>query len=260
VWRCWSSAAERSRKLAGHNETTAARTRDPDRRVDPPQRRRRGSILRYVRLGQTDLKVSAIAFGTWAFGGDWGAADRHDSDAAIGRALELGINLFDTAQGYGFGVAEQFLAEALRRRVRREEVVIATKGGLRMQDGSLLRDASAGWLRQGVEASLRSLGTDYLDLYQLHWPDPHTPAAEIGWADFQSAAIRRSGGAGRWSAAPSRFAGRRGSPSTRRHRPLPNRRPPPPRGRAGGADRPPRPAGTTSWCRGRSRCAGCVAG
>jgi hypothetical protein len=194
VWRCWSSAAERSRKLAGHNETTAARTRDPDRRVDPPQRRRRGSILRYVRLGQTDLKVSAIAFGTWAFGGDWGAADRHDSDAAIGRALELGINLFDTAQGYGFGVAEQFLAEALRRRVRREEVVIATKGGLRMQDGSLLRDASAGWLRQGVEASLRSLGTDYLDLYQLHWPDPHTPAAEIGWADFQvrsDPAIRR---------------------------------------------------------------------
>jgi aryl-alcohol dehydrogenase-like predicted oxidoreductase len=138
--------------------------------------------MHYVRLGQTDLKVSAIAFGTWAFGGDWGAADRHDSDAAIGRALELGINLFDTAQGYGFGVAEQFLAEALRRRVRREEVVIATKGGLRIQDGSLLRDASAGWLRQGVEASLRNLGTDYLDLYQLHWPDQHTPAAETAGA------------------------------------------------------------------------------
>ncbi|HTE70088.1 MAG TPA: aldo/keto reductase [Actinomycetes bacterium] len=70
--------------------------------------------MRYVRLGQTDLKVSAVAFGTWAFGGDWGAADLHDSNAAIGRALELGINLFDTAQGYGFGAAEQLLAEALR--------------------------------------------------------------------------------------------------------------------------------------------------
>jgi aryl-alcohol dehydrogenase-like predicted oxidoreductase len=138
--------------------------------------------MRYVRLGQTDLKVSAIAFGTWAFGGDWGAADLHDSDAAISRALELGINLFDTAQGYGFGAAEQLLAEALQGRVRREEVVIATKGGLRMQDGSLLRDASASWLRQGVEASLRNLGTDYLDLYQLHWPDQHTPAAETAGA------------------------------------------------------------------------------
>jgi aryl-alcohol dehydrogenase-like predicted oxidoreductase len=138
--------------------------------------------MRYVRLGQTDLKVSAVGFGTWAFGGDWGAADLHDSNAAIGRALELGINLFDTAQGYGFGAAEQLLAQALQGRVRREEVVIATKGGLRLQDGSLLRDASAGWLRQGVEASLRNLGTDYLDLYQLHWPDPHTPAAETAAA------------------------------------------------------------------------------
>ena len=69
--------------------------------------------MRYVRLGQTDLKVSSIAFGTWAFGGDWGAADRHDSKAAIDRALELGINLFDTAQGYGFSAAEQLLAQAL---------------------------------------------------------------------------------------------------------------------------------------------------
>jgi aryl-alcohol dehydrogenase-like predicted oxidoreductase len=103
--------------------------------------------MRYVRLGQTELKVSNIAFGTWAFGGDWGEADLRDSDAAIGRALELGITLFDTAQGYGFGAAEQLLAQALRGRVRREEVVIATKGGLRLQDGNLLRDASAGWLR-----------------------------------------------------------------------------------------------------------------
>ena len=138
--------------------------------------------MRYVRLGQTELKVSNIAFGTWAFGGDWGEADLRDSDAAIGRALELGITLFDTAQGYGFGAAEQLLAQALRGRVRREEVVIATKGGLRLQDGNLLRDASAGWLRQGVEASLRNLDTDYIDLYQLHWPDLHTPAAETAGA------------------------------------------------------------------------------
>ena len=66
--------------------------------------------MRQVRLGQTNLQVSAIAFGTWAFGGDWGSADLQDSKDAIHHALELGINFFDTAQGYGFGLAEQLWA------------------------------------------------------------------------------------------------------------------------------------------------------
>src|SRR6266542_2060614 len=134
--------------------------------------------MRQVRLGQTDLQVSRIAFGTWAFGGDWGASDLQDSKDSIHRALELGINLFDTAQGYGFGVAEQVLGEALRERTRREDVVIATKGGLHMEGGRRVRDASGRWLRAGVEASLRSLGTDYIDIYQVHWPDLHTPPEE----------------------------------------------------------------------------------
>ena len=138
--------------------------------------------MRHVRLGQTELQVSAVAFGTWAFGGDWGAADLEDGKASIHRALELGINLFDTAQGYGFGTAERMLGEALRDRARREEVVIATKGGLRMDGDRLVRDASARWLREGVESSLRDLGTDYIDLYQVHWPDPHTPAEETAEA------------------------------------------------------------------------------
>ena len=90
--------------------------------------------MRQVRLGQTDLQISAIAFGTWAFGGEWGAADLQDSKDAMHRALELGINLFDTAQGYGFGAAEQVLGDALRERTRREDVVVATKGGLRAAD------------------------------------------------------------------------------------------------------------------------------
>src|SRR6266511_2206385 len=123
--------------------------------------------MRQVRLGQTDLQVSRIAFGTWAFGGDWGASDLQDSKDSIHRALELGINLFDTAQGYGFGVAEQVLGEALRERTRREDVVIATKGGLHMEGGRRVRDASGRWLRAGVEASLRSLGTDYIDVDQI---------------------------------------------------------------------------------------------
>jgi aryl-alcohol dehydrogenase-like predicted oxidoreductase len=142
----------------------------------------KGNDVRHVRLGQTDLQVSAIAFGTWAFGGDWGAADLQDSKDAIHRALELGINLFDTAQGYGFGAAEQLLADALRGRTRREDVVIATKGGLRMDGDRLLRDASRRWLREGVESSLRNLGTDYIDLYQVHWPDLLTPPEETAAA------------------------------------------------------------------------------
>jgi aryl-alcohol dehydrogenase-like predicted oxidoreductase len=143
--------------------------------------RREGSV-REVRLGQTDLKVTAVAFGTWAFGGDWGAADVQESKDGIHHALELGINLFDTAQGYGFGAAERLLGEALRERTSREDVVIATKGGLRPDGDQLLRDAGRSWLREGVESSLRNLGTDYIDLYQVHWPDLHTPPEETAGA------------------------------------------------------------------------------
>jgi aryl-alcohol dehydrogenase-like predicted oxidoreductase len=81
--------------------------------------------MRHVRLGQTELQVSAVGSGTWAFGGDWGAADLEESKASIHRALELGTNLFDTAQDYGFGAAERLLGEALRERARREEACSA---------------------------------------------------------------------------------------------------------------------------------------
>jgi aryl-alcohol dehydrogenase-like predicted oxidoreductase len=134
--------------------------------------------MQHIRLGQTDLEVSRIALGTWAFGGEWGSFDEQDAKDTIRTALELGINFFDTAQGYGFGVSERLLGEALWSTVRRDEVVVATKGGLRMADDTLVRDASAKWLRSGVESSLRNLGTDYIDVYQVHWPDLHTPAEE----------------------------------------------------------------------------------
>src|SRR6266446_7875029 len=134
--------------------------------------------MRYVPLGKAELEVSAIAFGTWAFGGDWGSFDAHESKAAIHHALDLGVTFFDTAQAYGFGVSERLLADALWERARRDEVIVATKGGLRMEGQTLLRDASARWLRQGAESSLRNLRTDYIDLYQVHWPDPRTPPEE----------------------------------------------------------------------------------
>jgi len=138
--------------------------------------------MRYVRLGKTDLDVSAIAFGTWAFGGEWGSFDEDEAKGAIHHALDLGVTFFDTAQAYGFGVSERVLADALWERVRRDDVIVATKGGLRSEGHTVLRDAGAPWLREGVESSLRNLGTDHIDLYQIHWPDGHTPPEETGEA------------------------------------------------------------------------------
>ena len=137
--------------------------------------------MQTIKLGGTDLEVSRICFGTWQFGGEWGEIDHGEAIAAVARARELGIDFFDTAQAYGFGVSERLLAEALRD-VPREQVVLATKGGLRKEGEELLRDSSPAWLRAGLEASLRNLGTDYVDIYQVHWPDPSTPFAETAGA------------------------------------------------------------------------------
>jgi aryl-alcohol dehydrogenase-like predicted oxidoreductase len=139
--------------------------------------------MEYTQFGQTSLHVSKISYGTWQFGGDWGHVDREQWDAGkatVRKALGLGINFFDTAQAYGFGLAERMLGEALQPELRsqRDTIVLATKGGMRMEGSTLLRDASARWLRQGVEQSLRNLGVDYIDLYQVHWPDPNTPIEE----------------------------------------------------------------------------------
>jgi aryl-alcohol dehydrogenase-like predicted oxidoreductase len=132
-------------------------------------------------LGKSGLEVSRIAFGTWQLGGDWGPTDAAAATKAIRRAADQGVTFFDTAQAYGFGQSEQLLAAALRR-LPREEYVLATKGGLRPTDSGLVRDASPEWIRQGVEASLRTLGTEYIDLYQVHWPDPATPFEETAEA------------------------------------------------------------------------------
>jgi hypothetical protein len=135
-------------------------------------------------LGRTGLQVSRIAFGTWQLGGDWGHFDESVAITAIRRARELGVNFFDTAQAYGFGASEHILGKALRDELARErdELVIATKGGLRQSAFGVVRDASPRWLRRGVDASLTALGVDRIDLYQVHWPDPTVPAAETAGA------------------------------------------------------------------------------
>jgi len=159
--------------------------------------------MKNIRLGRSELEVSPIAFGTWQLGGDWGATDEEAAVAAIRRAAECGINFFDTAQAYGFGASESLLARALKGRPR-DEVVIATKGGLRpMAGGGIERDASPDWIRRGVDSSLKALGTDYIDLYQIHWPDPKVPFAETAGAlaDLKAAGKIRHVGVSNYDAA-----------------------------------------------------------
>jgi aryl-alcohol dehydrogenase-like predicted oxidoreductase len=161
--------------------------------------------MQTVTLGSTRLKVTPIAYGTWQFGGDWGTVDERAALAAIGHARSLGINFFDTAQAYGFGRSERLLGRALAAELRSEraKVVIATKGGLRIDGEKLVRDASPAWLRKGVEASLEALGTDYVDLYQVHWPDPGTPIPETAaaLADLVREGLIRHVGVSNYSAA-----------------------------------------------------------
>jgi aryl-alcohol dehydrogenase-like predicted oxidoreductase len=145
--------------------------------------------MKQIRLGRSGLNVSRIAFGTWQLGGDWGATDEDAAIRAIRHALDRGINIFDTAQGYGFGASEQLLARALEGH-RRDDVVIATKGGLRSLGGARVeRDASPEAIRAGVDDSLRALATDYIDLLQVHWPDPRTPFAATAGALAELVAV-----------------------------------------------------------------------
>jgi aryl-alcohol dehydrogenase-like predicted oxidoreductase len=123
--------------------------------------------MEYRELGRTGWKVSEISFGTWAIGGTWGDVDDKESVAALHRALDLGVNFFDTADVYGDGRSERLLAQL--RRERHEEFYIATKAGRRLQP-----HIASGYNRQNliafVERSLKNLETEALDLLQLHCP------------------------------------------------------------------------------------------
>jgi len=129
--------------------------------------------MEHRRLGNSGLFVSAVGIGCNNFGGRIDAAA---TDAVVSAALEHGINLFDTADVYGNHQSEVLLGRALGP--RRGEVVVATKFGMPMGSGSLDKGGSRRYVRKAVEASLRRLGTDYIDLYQMHAPDPATPIDE----------------------------------------------------------------------------------
>jgi aryl-alcohol dehydrogenase-like predicted oxidoreductase len=131
--------------------------------------------MRYKCLGKTGLRVSVIGQGTWAMGKDmWGSVEDSNSIDTIRKAVDCGINLIDTAPGYGAGHSEQVVGRAIKG--VRDRVNIATKCGVYVRDGNVLcHDLTPQAIRKELESSLSRLDTDWIDLYLIHWPDPGTP-------------------------------------------------------------------------------------
>jgi aryl-alcohol dehydrogenase-like predicted oxidoreductase len=132
------------------------------------------AAMEYRRIGNSGLKVSAVGLGCNNFGM---RCDEAQTRAVVHKAIEIGITLFDTADVYGGrGMSESLLGKALGD--KRKDIVLATKFGAPMGSSPLERGGARRYVMSAVEASLRRLGTDYIDLYQMHFPDPETPIEE----------------------------------------------------------------------------------
>ncbi len=137
--------------------------------------------MEYRILGKSDLNVSTIGYGAWGIGGEpfWKTEGEENSNSSIEKAFDLGINFYDTAPVYGFGYSEELLGKALHS--KRKEVIIATKCGLRWENEEIKaieKKASKESISEEIDLSLQRLRTDYIDLYQVHWPDENTPVEE----------------------------------------------------------------------------------
>jgi aryl-alcohol dehydrogenase-like predicted oxidoreductase len=129
--------------------------------------------MEFATIPQTSHRTSRVGLGTWAIGGwMWGGTDEEQSVMTIQAAVERGITLIDTAPACGFGRSEEIVGRAISSARLRSRVVIATKTGLEWKDGKVFRDASRERILREVTDSLRRLRTDYIDIYQVHWPDP----------------------------------------------------------------------------------------
>jgi aryl-alcohol dehydrogenase (NADP+) len=137
--------------------------------------------MQYVRLGHTGLRVSRLCLGTMTYGSrQWRAwvLDEEESKPFYRKAFDVGINFFDTADMYSLGMSEEVLGRAVREHARRDDVVLATKVYNPMSDDVNDRGLSRKHILSAIDHSLRRLGTDYVDLYQIHRFDPHTPVEE----------------------------------------------------------------------------------
>lgn len=136
-------------------------------------------------LGSSDIKVSKVCLGTWAIGGwMWGGADDENAIKTIHAALGRGINFIDTAPVYGFGHSEEVVGKAVSQYSgKRDDIILATKVGLEWsEDGKIVRNSTKARIEKEVEDSLKRLQTDYIDLYQVHWPDTLVPFEETATA------------------------------------------------------------------------------
>jgi aryl-alcohol dehydrogenase-like predicted oxidoreductase len=139
--------------------------------------------MEYVRISGTDIESSRIGLGCWAIGGWlWGGSDERESIDTILSALGRGINLIDTAAIYGFGRSEEIVGKALSEYGQRDKVIIATKAGLDWTSGKVYRNSTRSRIMKEIEDSLDRLRTDYIDIYQIHWPDFDTPIEEAASA------------------------------------------------------------------------------
>jgi aryl-alcohol dehydrogenase-like predicted oxidoreductase len=127
--------------------------------------------------------ISRIGLGTWAIGGaDWGRSNDAESIKTIQHAVDVGINLIDTAPVYGFGHSEEIVGQALAEGGRRDKAVLATKVALEWADGKVFRNSSPARIRKEIEDSLHRLRTDRIDIYQIHWPDSTVPIEDTAEA------------------------------------------------------------------------------
>jgi aryl-alcohol dehydrogenase-like predicted oxidoreductase len=138
-----------------------------------------GAGMHYKPLGLTGMQVSLLGYGGWALGKKgWPGVDEREALSTLEAAIASGINFFDTAPIYGFGRSEEVLGDALSG--MRQKIFIATKCGLRWDDrGHVRHDLTADSIMWEIEQSLKRLKTDYIDLYQIHWPDKTTPIEKI---------------------------------------------------------------------------------
>jgi aryl-alcohol dehydrogenase-like predicted oxidoreductase len=139
--------------------------------------------MEFATIPGTSLRVSRVGLGTWAIGGwMWGGTDEEKSVQTISAAVERGVNLIDTAPAYGFGRSEEIVGRAIAEGRLRSRVFIATKVGLEWTNGKVFRNASRDRILCEATDSLRRLRTDYIDIYQVHWPDPLVPIDETAEA------------------------------------------------------------------------------
>lgn len=148
-------------------------------------------------LGNSNLQITAVGYGAWAIGGSgwqfaWGAQNDEDSIAAIHRALSLGVNWIDTAAIYGVGHSEEVVGRALKSWSGAKPYIFTKCGLIADAQGNVTKNLGGGSIRHEVEASLRRLEAEVIDLYQIHWPpDPDSPMLEEGWSTL--ADLKREG-------------------------------------------------------------------